>query len=198
MVLTSVGCYTGAVQAGVIVHGNQTHEGVMYACGTSGRNVPVEMRMEVFETPHWEIVARGTVVYFAIVILFRFTPKRQTGSLSPNDMIALVIMGGIAGDAIMGGGTAMPDLLLMVVVIMAWDYIVNLAEYRFPRFRRISQDAPTLLIYRGEMLGNNLRKEKLTEEELIASLRKQGVSDVANVHQAILEVDGHISVLEKE
>lgn len=154
--------------------------------------------MEVFETPLWEIVARGTVVYFAIVILFRFTPKRQTGSLSPNDMIALVIMGGIAGDAIMGGGTAMPDLLLMVVVIMAWDYIVNLAEYRFPRFRRISQDAPTLLIYRGEMLGNNLRKEKLTEEELIASLRKQGVSDVANVHQAILEVDGHISVLEKE
>ena len=154
--------------------------------------------MDFLETPLWEIAARGTGVYFAVAIMLRLIPKRQTGSLSPNDMIALVIMGGIAGDAIMGGGTEMPDLLLMILVIILWDYIFNLAEFHFPRFRRIAQDSPTLLIHNGVFLQNNLRKEKLTEEELIASLRKQGIADVDRVKQAVLEVDGHISVLEKE
>ena len=149
----------------------------------------------VLETPIWEIAARGTAVYFVIALIFRLMPKRNTGSISPNDMIALVIVGSLAADGIMGEANTVPDLLLMVFVITLWDYLFNLAEYYFPRFRGIAQDSPTLLIHNGIVLKDNLRREKLTEEELAASLRKQGISDLVKVKQAILEVDGQISVV---
>lgn len=152
----------------------------------------------LFVTPLWEIVARGTTVYFIIALVFRLMPKRQAGTLAPNDMIALVIIGSLAADAITGEAHTLPDLLLMIAVIVLWDYLFNLAEYYFPRFRGIAQDSPTLLIHHGVLLRENLRKEKLTEQELTANLRKQGIADIAHVRQAILEVDGQISVVQND
>ena len=151
----------------------------------------------MFEVPMWEIAARGSLVYVAVAVVLRLVPKRQIGNIAPNDMISLVIVGTLAADAIMGDIKALPDIILMIVVILLWDYLSNLAEYHFPRYRGIAQDSPTLLIHRGVLLKDNLRKEKLTEQELIASLRKQGVTDIADVQQAILEVDGEISVVTK-
>lgn len=152
----------------------------------------------VFETPIWEIVVRGTAVYLVITLALRVIPKRHIGNIAPNDMIALVIIGSLAADAILGEANTLPDLLLMVFVIILWDYLFNLAEYYFPRFRGVAQHAPTLLIHNGEILQGNLRKEKLTEQELAASLRQQGVSDITQVRHAILEVDGRVSVIGKD
>jgi len=152
----------------------------------------------IFEIPIWETFVRGTAVYFAITLLLRIVPKRHIGNIAPNDMIALVIIGSLAADAIMGEAKALSDLLLMVAVIILWDYLFNLAEYYFPRFRSIAQHSPTLLIHHGVILRDNLRKERLTEQELAANLRLQGITDMAQVQHAILEVDGQISVIERE
>lgn len=156
--------------------------------------------MEAFalETPLWLIALRGTVVYFAIWLVLRLMPKRSIGNLSANDVIALVIIGSLAADAILGEARSATDLLLMILVVLFWDHLFNLAEFHFPGFRRIAQHAHTLLIYKGVLLKDNLSKEKLTEEELGANLRRQGVSDLTRVEQAILEADGHISVVEKK
>lgn len=152
----------------------------------------------MFEAPLWEILARGSAVYLLVAVLLRLLPNRQMGSIAPNDMIALVIVGSLAADAIMGDIKAAADILLLIVVILAWDYLSNLAEYHFPRFRGVAQDSPTLLVYQGVLLRENLRKEKLTEQELAASLRMQGIDEIAQVQQAILEVDGQISVVAKQ
>lgn len=151
----------------------------------------------IFETPVLEIFGRGTLMYIALAVMLRLSPKRHTGNLSPNDMIALVIIASLAADGIRGDAESVPDLLLMVFVVMLWDYLFNLAEFCFPKWRSIAQDSPTLLIHDGVLLKDNLRKEQLTEQELEANLRKRGVEDISRVRQAILETDGHISVLEK-
>lgn len=151
-----------------------------------------------FEAPLWETALRGTVVYFVVAALMRLIPKRQTGNLSPNDLIALVIVGNLAGGGILGESKALGDILLLVTVILAWDYALNMLEYYFPRFRRVAQDSPTLLVHNGRILSANLRQEKLTEEELRANLRKKGVLDLGRVKLAVLEVDGQVSVVEKD
>lgn len=148
--------------------------------------------------PLWQIILRGTVVYIATTAILRLIPKRQTGNVSPNDLIALVIVGALAADAILGETRKVLDILLMVGVVLMLDYLCNLLQYRFPRFRHISQDSPTLLIYAGHVLERNLRREQLTIAELRASLRKQGIESVEQVKQAVLEVDGHISVIQKD
>lgn len=72
----------------------------------------------MFEASVWEIVARGSAVYLAVAVALRVVPKRHIGSIAPNDMIALVIVGTLASDAIMGDIKALPDILLMIVVIL--------------------------------------------------------------------------------
>ena len=151
-----------------------------------------------FEAPLWETVLRGTGVYLAVAALMRLTPKRQVGNVSPNDLIALVIIGQLAGTAILGGTQALPDVLLLVAVVLCLDYLFNLLEYFFPRFRRIAQDTPTLLVHNGKVLEGNLRKEKITEQELRSSLRKQGVLEMHRVKVAVLEADGQVSVVQTE
>lgn len=59
-----------------------------------------------FSRPLWEIALRTTLVYLALVILVRVIPRRRTGHLSPNDMLALILIGGMAADGIMGGSTS--------------------------------------------------------------------------------------------
>lgn len=150
------------------------------------------------ETPLVEIFVRGTVVYLALAIVIRLIPKRHTGNLSPNDLITLILVGNLAGYAIIGEAKSITDVLLLLAVVLAWDYAFNVGEFYFPRLRGIAQDSPALLIHDGKLLRNNLRKEKLTEQELAASLRKHGIADITRVRQAVLEVDGHISVIEKD
>ncbi len=152
----------------------------------------------IFETPIRELIARGTLVYLAVAVILRIMPKRQTGDLAPNDLIALVVVGTLTGDAILGDITAAPDILLLIAVVLAWDYLSNLFEYHFPRFHHVAQYSPTLLIHNGEVLKKNLAREKLTEDELQASLRKQGIEEFAAVRLAVLEVDGQISVIPAE
>lgn len=154
--------------------------------------------LNVFDNPVWHTVGRGTAIYFAIVFILRMIPKRETGSLSANDMIGLVIIGNLSGMAIAGDATSGPDLILLIVVVLFWSYAFNLLEYYFPRIRHVGQDPPTLLIYDGKIVRTNLTREKLTEDELFANLRKSGVSDVSSVQQAVLEADGHISVVTKK
>src|SRR5690606_36398934 len=131
-------------------------------------------------------------------MVIRLIPKGETGNLSPNDLIALLVVVSLAGDAVVGNGSAMLEVVLVVVVVLVWDYAFNLIEFYCPRFRRIAQDSPTLVIHNGKVLKQNLRKEKLTDEELAASLRKKGVTDMTHVRQAVLEVDGEITVIEKD
>jgi len=151
-----------------------------------------------FEKPLWEIVVRGTVAYLGIVVVLRVIPKRHLSNLSPNDFITMVIIGGLTTDAIGGGSSSMLDHLLMAVVVIVWSYLIDLLEFRFPGWRRLTRDTPTLVIHKGKPVRSNLRRERLTAEELAASLRSQGVEDVATVKQAILEADGQLSVIQYE
>ncbi len=145
--------------------------------------------------PVWEIAVRGTMVYLALVLLVRGIPKRNAGHISPNDLLTLIVIGGMGTDAIMGGSTSVGDILLMIGLVVAWGYVFDLLEYRFPALRGLLRDHPTILIERGQMVRPNMRREMVTEEELRAVLRKQGVDDMASVRSARLEADGEISVI---
>lgn len=150
------------------------------------------------ESPLYEILLRTAIVYIVLAVIVRVMPKRVAGSLSPNDLIALVIVGGLTADAIAVGAESTPDLLLMVAVVFILDFAVNWLEYRFPRFRRVAQDSPTLIIHNGQVVRRNLGRELMTEEELSANLRLHGTEDIGEVKQAILEVDGHLSIVKNE
>ena len=97
----------------------------------------------------------------------------------------------VATDGIMGGSTS------MVALVIGWSYVLDVLEYRFPLMRRLLRDRETCLIHDGRMLRRNMRREMVTEEELMSVLRKEGIEDMAEVHSAFMEADGEISVVTK-
>ena len=145
--------------------------------------------------PLWEIALRATIVYVAIVVLVRIAPKRNAGAISPNDMLTLIIVGGMGTDAIMGGSTSVGDILILVVIIFLWAILLDKVEYSFPGLRRFLRETETSLIEDGRFNRRNMRREMVTEQELMAVLRKQGVDDPSQVKSACLEADGEISVV---
>lgn len=152
---------------------------------------------DIFEVtmPMWEIALRGTIVYLALILLVRAIPKRNAGHISPNDMLTLILVGTLAADGIIGGSTSIGDIVLMIGLILGWAYLLDLLEYRFPALRAILRDRQSTLVENGRLVRRNMRRELVTEEELMAVLRKEGVDDVSAVRSACLEADGEISVV---
>jgi len=151
-----------------------------------------------FTKPLWEIGLRGTLVYLALVLLVRFVPKRNAGHISPNDLLTVIVIGGIGTDAIMGGSTSIADNLLLIAIVVGWAYLLDAVEYRFPGAQRLLRDRQTILIDNGRLVRRNMRREMVTEQELMAVLRKEGIDDPALVRAACLEADGEISVIRKD
>ena len=113
-------------------------------------------------------------------------------------MLALVLIGALAADGIMGGTHSISNILLMITVIVGWGYLFDLLEYHFPFVHRLLRDTPTLLVRDGRVLRKSLKREMITEEELMAALREQGIEDPARVRSACLEADGRISVVKAD
>ena len=147
--------------------------------------------------PLWEIAARSSLIYLVLVILMRIIPKRNVGTISPNDMLALIVVGGLGTDAILSGSESIGDIALMIAIFLGWGYLFDVLEYRFPVFRRLLRHRSTLLIDQGRLVKTNMRREMVTEEELMAVLRREGITEVSAVRRACLEADGEISVVPK-
>lgn len=150
------------------------------------------------ENPLWEIFVRGTAVYMALAVVFRFLPKRSIGSLSATDIVALVMVGGLASKAMEVGAGSTLDFLALMAVILFWSYVLNRLESRYPWLQRTTQDSPTMLVRDGRLLHRNIERELITEDELMAALRKQGIDDLRQVRLAVLEIDGQVSVVKDE
>ena len=145
-----------------------------------------------------EILIRGTVVYFALLALLRVVPKWQAGPGSIASMLFVVMLGGLAGDAVKGKTDSVTDLLLMIATVMLWVVAVDWLSYRWGWFHFLAQDSPTCLVRDGRILRKNLRREMISEEDLMTQLRRQDVDNIAHVREAILEADGSISVVKLE
>ena len=145
-----------------------------------------------------EKVLRSVVVYGFMLVAFRFTGKRQVGQLTPFDLIVLLIISNGVQNAVIGPVNSLCGGLIGAAAILALNYgIVELA-YRSKRARRLLEAHPTLLIHNGRLLQDNLRRERVTFDELLAALRRNGVLDPAHVRVAVLEENGGISVIPRE
>jgi len=145
--------------------------------------------------PLHQTLIRATLVYLVVCLLIRLIPKRQAGSISPQDITGAVIVGGLAVAGIADPKAAPADVLLMISVVLTWNFVLDWLADRIPALRHLIREPPTCLIRNGAVVRAALRREMLSEDELMAQLRKQGVDDIRQVRSAHLEADGEVSVV---
>jgi uncharacterized membrane protein YcaP (DUF421 family) len=144
-----------------------------------------------------EIFVRGTAVYFLLLAFLRVL-RRESGAIGITDLLVVVLIADAAQNAMAGEYVSVTEGALLVGTIAFWDYSLDWLGYNSRTVARLLRPAPLPLVRDGRMLRRNMKRELITEEELLSQLRQQGVSDVAEVEQACLEGDGRISVIKRE
>ena len=144
-----------------------------------------------------EIVLRGTIVYLFLFILLRIL-RRGAGAIGISDLLVVVLIADAAQNAMASEYKSITEGLVLVTTIVSWDYFLDWLGYRFPAVRYLLRPTPSLLIKDGRIQRGNLRRELITEEELIEQLREQGVQRVQEVKESYIEGDGRISVITRD
>jgi uncharacterized membrane protein YcaP (DUF421 family) len=165
--------------------------------------------MAAFQMPRWddmlvpdtgllESFLRGTLVYFAVLVLLRVVPKRQVGSVGLTDVLLVVLISECVSQALTAQSSSVTNGIMAVSALLFWSFVLDWAGHRWPRFQRLLEPAPLPLIRDGVPLQENLKKERMSEDELLSHLREKGIDDVARVKSAHMEPEGHISVVPKD
>jgi uncharacterized membrane protein YcaP (DUF421 family) len=128
-----------------------------------------------------ETILRGSLMYLSLFLLMRFVLKRESGSIGTADLLMVVVIADAAQNAMAGDYKSITDGVILVVTIMFWNYAIDWLSYHSPTMRRVLQPKPLLLVKDGRLYKQNMRKELITKEELIAELRENGVEDLSEV-----------------
>jgi uncharacterized membrane protein YcaP (DUF421 family) len=144
--------------------------------------------------PIVETIVRGSCMYLGLFAMLRFF-RRQTGSIGAADLLVLLLIADAAQNGMAGEYRSVTDGIILVATIVGWEYCLDWLGFRSPWFEKIIERSPLLLIRDGKVFSENLRRELITEQDLLAHLRLKGIAGPDEVQQCFLEGDGHISVV---
>jgi uncharacterized membrane protein YcaP (DUF421 family) len=144
-----------------------------------------------------DLVLRAVAVFVFLFVLTRVIGKRELGKLQPFDLMLLIVL----GDAVQQGMTqddySLTGALLIVGTFAVLQVALSWLGYRFPSARPILEGEPIIVLQDGKTVERNLKRERLTIDDITEGARKQGIAHLGDVDYAILETDGTLSFLEK-
>ena len=145
-----------------------------------------------------DIVVRATVAFFFVFLLTRIVGRRELSSLEPFDLILLVMLGDLVQQGITQSDFSVTGLMLAAGTIALLVVLVSYVGFKFRRLRPILDGEPIVIVQHGEAIEANLRRERVTEEELMSQARLQGIEHMSQIKWAVLERTGEISFIQKQ
>jgi uncharacterized membrane protein YcaP (DUF421 family) len=149
-------------------------------------------------TPWLEILARCAIVYAAVLIGLRLSGKREIGQMTPFDLVLILLIANAVQNAMIGNDNSLAGGLVAAGALIVLNFTIGRAARRWMPVGRLLRGHASVLINRGIVIEEHLRREGIASDELMAALREHGVASVDDVRLAVLEVDGSISVLKDD
>jgi uncharacterized membrane protein YcaP (DUF421 family) len=144
-----------------------------------------------------DIALRAVFLYAFVIFLIRVMGRRELSSLSAVDLVLLIVL----GDAIQQGLTqddySVTGAVIAVSTIAAVQVGSSYLSFRSARARRVLEGEPIVVIQDGKLIDRNMRRERLTQDEVAEAMRSQQIGSFADVEWGILESDGNISFIPK-
>ena len=150
--------------------------------------------MWTLSVPWWELIVRSLIVYAFLMIILRLTGKRQIGQLAPFDLVLLLVLSNAVQNAMNGGDNSVLAGIISATTLIGLNYGLGYLVYRNKRLELLVEGQPEVLIHNGKLFEKVMARAQLTHHELNAALRESGCLSVAEVHCAILENNGSITV----
>jgi len=145
--------------------------------------------------PWYEFIVRAVIIYVYLVVLLRLTGKRQVGQLAPFDLVLLLVISNTVQNAMNAGDNSVTAGLLLATTVVIANLIVAWATWRSKRLAGIVEGHPAVLIHNGILNDRMMARHRVTRHDMMAALRQAGVAELNDVHEALLENNGSITVV---
>jgi len=140
--------------------------------------------------PILEKLLRPAIVYLALVVLLRLFGKRELAQLNPFDLVVLLSLSNTVQNAIIGDDNSVTGGIIGALGLLAINWLVVRVLFRSPRLTRIMEGRATVLVRNGQVDKKALRRESLSQEELVEVVHRQGFEGIHRVHRCELEPNG--------
>ena len=144
-----------------------------------------------------DLVIRAVVAFLFVYLLTRVIGRRELSWMQPFDLIMLVMIGDLVQQGVTQNDFSVTGALLVGATITLMTVAVSYTSFKFPRLRPALDGEPVIVVEDGEPIDRNLRRNRITLEELAAAARADGIGSLDAVRWAVLETNGRISFLPK-
>jgi uncharacterized membrane protein YcaP (DUF421 family) len=142
-----------------------------------------------------DLVFRTAAIFFFIFFMTRVIGRRELGSLEPFDLILLVVIGDLVQQGVTQDDYSVTGAFIVVATLALLTVGMSYVNFRVRPLRTVMEGHPIVLMENGQPIERNLRRERITLEELAESARLQQVENLEDVRLAVLETNGNISVI---
>lgn len=139
----------------------------------------------------------GVLAYLALVFMLRVSGKRTLSKMNSFDFIVTVALGSTLATVLLSSDVSLARGVLAFAVLIFLQLAVTWLSVRSSAVRSLVKAEPTLLVHKGEFLRGSMKRERVTEDEVLAALRSQGVAAVEDVESVVLETESSFSVVMK-
>lgn len=142
-----------------------------------------------------DVVIRAAVAFLFVYLLTRVIGRRELSSMQPFDLILLVMIGDLVQQGVTQNDFSVTGAFLVGGTIALMTVGVSYASFRFPRLRPALDGEPVIVVEDGKPIERNLRRNRITLEELAAAARQEQLGSLDDVRWAVLETNGRISFI---
>jgi len=154
--------------------------------------------MWTLTVPWWDLMLRCTIVYFFMLIVLRVSGKRQVGQLAPFDLVLLLVLSNAVQNAMNAGDNSLLAGIILASTLITLNYLVGWLTFKSKSAESLIEGRPQVLIHNGKLFEPVMQSQQISHHELNAALRDAGCASLADVHFAVLENNGKITVKVKE
>lgn len=144
-----------------------------------------------------DIVLRATVIFFALFLLVRVMGKRELAQLTPFELIVLVVMGDLVQQGVTHNDFSVTGAILAIGTMGFWALAISWLSFRSRRAESFFDGEPRVIVRDGEVVRENLKRDRLTLAEILSEMRLSGIRQLKDVEWAILEPRGKMSFIQR-
>lgn len=137
---------------------------------------------------------RTIILYLVLIAVIRLMGKRQIGQMEPAEFVVTMLVANLAAIPMQDGGIPLFSGFIPIITVLGVELILSHLSLKSIVIRKMLCGKPVILIENGNIMQENLRKTRVTMDELTGHLREKNVLDITTVQYAIMETDGNLSV----
>jgi uncharacterized membrane protein YcaP (DUF421 family) len=142
-----------------------------------------------------DVVVRAVIIYAVVFVFTRALGRRELSTLQPFDLILLIVIGDLIQSGVTQNDLSVTGVIIVLCTIGSLQVLTSYLGFRFRRVRPILQGEPIVLVENGKLIERNMRRERLTLDDLAEKARLSEIGSLDEIRWAVLETNGDISFI---